>query len=225
MFKELAGGAFYESPTFQVALFSIILSFVLSSIMAFTFHFTSKGSAFSCNFFQAMVLSSIVTCLVIMAVGDNIAAGFGVIGAIAIIRFRMRIENPRNIIFIFAALSVGIASGVHGYAIALAGTVAFCSIAYLLYLSPYGGRVLSSEFNLRFTLSKNIDRKTIEDFLISACHNFRLLGIEGIKKGDRFDYFITLRDNIDKDSFYKSLSNMEGVYNVGLTRSDNLERI
>jgi uncharacterized membrane protein YhiD involved in acid resistance len=225
MFKELTGGAFYESPSFQVALFSIILAFVLSSVMAFTFHFTSKGSAFSRNFFQAMVLSSIVTCLVIMAVGDNIAAGFGVIGAIAIIRFRMRIENPRNIIFIFASLSVGIASGVHGYSIALAGTIAFCSIAYLLYLSPYGGRVLASEFNLTFTISKSVDKRVIEDFLIKACHNFRLLGISGTKKGDRYNYFITLSSDLDKEIFYKNISEIEGVVNVGLDRSDNLERI
>ena len=107
MFDALAEETFYEFPSFKVALFSILLSFVLSSVIALTYQLTSKGSAFSRNFFQAMVLSSVVTCMVIMAVGNNLAAGFGIIGAIAIIRFRMRIDNPRNIIFIFAALSVG----------------------------------------------------------------------------------------------------------------------
>ena len=42
-----------------------------------------RGISFSGNFFQSMVLASTVTSMVIMAVGNNIGAGFGIIGAIA----------------------------------------------------------------------------------------------------------------------------------------------
>ena len=117
MFDVLTEGDFYEVPSFEVALFSIFLSFALSSVLSFVYHYTSKSSL-SRNFVQAMILSSIVTCMVIMAVGNNVAAGFGIMGAIAIVRFRMRVENPRNIIFIFASLGIGIAAGVYGYSIA-----------------------------------------------------------------------------------------------------------
>src|SRR5690606_12724294 len=112
MFDAVTGEGLYEFPSFEVALFSIVLSFVLSSVIAFTYHLTNKGLAFSRSFFQAMVLSSIVTCMVVRAGGSDLAAGFGVVGATAIIRFRMRIENPRNIIFVLAALAVGVATGV-----------------------------------------------------------------------------------------------------------------
>lgn len=225
MFESVTGEAFYEFPSFEVALFSIILSFVLSSVIAFTYHFTNKGSAFSRNFFQAMVLSSIVTCMVIMAVGDNIAAGFGIIGAIAIVRFRMRIENPRNIIFIFASLSTGIAAGVYGYSIALAGTIAFCSIAYLLHLSPYGGKILSNEFNLSFSLINQVNKEIVDNYLRVHCKKYRLLAVSGTKKGDRYDYFVNLTGDFTKEEFYNNIKALEGVYSVTLTRSDNLERI
>ena len=95
MFEDLAVDRFYEFPSFEVALFSILLSFVLSSAISFTYHLTNQGTL-SRNFVQAMMLSSIVTCMVIMAVGNNIAAGFGIMGAIAIVRFRLRVENPRK---------------------------------------------------------------------------------------------------------------------------------
>lgn len=225
MFDAVTGEGFYEYPSFEVALFSIVLSFVLSSVMAFTYHLTNKGLAFSRSFFQAMVLSSIVTCMVIMAVGDNLAAGFGVIGAIAIIRFRMRIENPRNIIFIFAALSVGVATGVYGYSIALAGTVAFCLVAYLLYLAPYGGTNLAGEFNLQFTLLASADPMIPEKLLADSCKDFRLIGMANTKKGDRYQYFITLRRDLAEETFYDIMKETEGIVNIELEKSDSLGRI
>lgn len=225
MFDAMAEETFYEFPSFKVALFSILLAFALSSIMAFVYHFTNKGSAFSRNFFQAMVLSSVVSCMVIMAVGNNIAAGFGIIGAIAIIRFRMRIENPRNIIFIFAALSVGVAAGVYGYSIALAGTAVFSFVAILLYFSPYGQTTIPHEYNLVFTASSEVQSSQITDLLKNNCQDFRMTRIANSKRGDRMAYFITLKKTIDKDDFYNMVKQQEGISNVRFERSSNLGRL
>jgi len=225
MFDMMAEDAFYEFPSFEVALFSILLSFALSTVMAFTYHFTNKGSAFSRNFFQAMVLSSIVSCMVIMAVGNNLAAGFGIIGAIAIIRFRMRIENPRNIIFIFASLSVGIAAGVYGYYIALAGTAVFCLVVVLLYYSPYGTSTLSNEYELVFTLLSGSHHNAMINMLREHCLDFRMIRVISNKKGDRFVYFVTLKQGVDRDIFYADLKQREGLSNIRLERSDNLRRL
>ena len=225
MFDALAGDSFYEFPSFKVALFSILLAFVLSSVIAFTYHFTDRKTAFSRNFYQSLVLSSIVSCMVIMAVGNNIAAGFGIIGAIAIIRFRMRIENPRNIIFIFASLSVGIGAGVYGYSIALAGTIAFCTVSLILFYSPFGGKSLSREFRLGFTLLAEANKSISEQFLIESTQDLRLLTVSSGKRGDRFEYFITLKKHIDKDWFYQELKKMEGIVNIRLDRSDNLDKL
>lgn len=78
--------------------------------------------------------------MVMMAIGDSLARGLGAFGALAIIRFRTRIQDARNIIFIFAALSVGLAIGVFGYTISFVGTILFCSGALLLHYSPFSGR-------------------------------------------------------------------------------------
>ncbi len=56
MFDFLPEGDYYEFPSFEVALFSILLSFVLSSLIGFVYHFTNQGNL-SRNFIQAMVLS------------------------------------------------------------------------------------------------------------------------------------------------------------------------
>ncbi len=224
MFESIAEGDFYEVPSFEVALFSIFLSFVLSSIISFTYHLTSKSSL-SRNFVQAMILSSIVTCMVIMAVGNNVAAGFGIMGAIAIVRFRMRVENPRNIIFIFATLSVGIAAGVYGYSIAIAGTGVYCIVSYVLYLSPYGTKILDKEFTLSFILLEAMTEEAMMELLRSQCLEFRLLSVSNRNKGNRYEIFITLNQETKRENFYANLVAHEGFDNVKLERSDNLTQL
>lgn len=224
MFDVLTDGDFYEVPSFEVALFSIFLSFVLSSIISFTYHLTSQGTL-SRNFIQAMILSSIVTCMVIMAVGNNVAAGFGIMGAIAIVRFRLRVENPRNIIFIFGALAVGIASGVYGYSIAIAGTGVFCLVAFVLYISPYGSKVLDQEFNLEFLLLTETPNSVPEELLDRKCKDYRVLSIANRTRGNKYQVFITLNQETNKDDFFAELSAHEGFENIKLERSDNLTQL
>ena len=170
-------------------------------------------------------MSSIVTCMVIMAVGNNIAAGFGIMGAIAIIRFRMRVENPRNIIFIFASLSVGIAAGVYGYAIAISGTAVFCIAALVLYVSPYGSKKLSQEFGLHFLLLNEIPLDVVYDFLSQHCTDYRMITVASRSRGNRYEFFLTLRSAVKKDDFYQKLIDFEGVENIRMERSDNLTRL
>lgn len=224
MFDVLTDGDFYEVPSFEVALFSIFLSFVLSSIISFTYHLTAQGSL-SRNFVQAMILSSIVACMVIMAVGNNVAAGFGIMGAISIVRFRLRVENPRNIIFMFGALSVGIALGVYGYSIAIVGTGVFCFVAFLLYVSPYGSKILDKEFTLEFLLLNETPDRELNELLDTTCKDFRMLSVENRNRGNKHQIFITLNEETSKEDFYTGLIEHEGFQNIKLERSDNLTRL
>lgn len=225
MLESFTKETLYEYPSFKVALFSILLAFVLSSIIAVTYHLTNKSLPFSRNFFQAMVLSSVVTCMVIMAVGNNIAAGFGIIGAIAIIRFRVTITNPRNIIFIFASLSVGIAAGVYGYSIALAGTIVFCLIAILLFYSKFGAEVIGREYSFLVTVARETEDEKVTDFLKDYCQDFRLTTINSTRTGSRQLYFIVLKKGLEKEDFFHQSTKIEGLSNVRLERNDNLDKI
>ncbi|MEQ8470742.1 MAG: DUF4956 domain-containing protein [Marinoscillum sp.] len=225
MFESLTKETLYEYPSFKVALFSILLAFVLSSAIAFTYYLTNKGVAFSRNFFQAMVLSSVVSCMVIMAVGNNVAAGFGIIGAIAIIRFRVTVENPRNIIFIFSTLSVGVASGVYGYSIALSGTVVFCFIAGLLHLSRFGGKVLTRECALQLTIASELEQTQLTQLLSSNCEYFKLTSMNSTKTGSRHRYFLILKEGVQREAFFDELVSVEGLSNIRLDRDDNLDKI
>ncbi len=126
-----------ENATFAVILFTIVLAFLLASILVFTYEKTSRGISRPDHFLQSMILIAIVASTVMQAIGDSLARGLGMMGALSIIRFRTTIRDSRNIVFMFASLAVGIACGVYGFLIAVIGTIGFSLTAFLLRFSSY----------------------------------------------------------------------------------------
>ncbi|MFY0686350.1 MAG: DUF4956 domain-containing protein [Cyclobacteriaceae bacterium] len=201
--KFFEGSSFYNFPSFEVALFSLLLAFVLSGMIAFTYFITFRGEQFPNTFFQAMVLSSVVTAMIMMAVGNNLAVGFGIIGAVAIIRFRTHIQDPRNIIFMFAGISVGIAMGVYGYAIGIAGTVIFCITAFLLHFSNFGTKH-KTVYEVIFWYEDEVPE--IESILSEVCEDFNFSARKRNEEGtNRIEYLISLKEGEDHNSLYDRL--------------------
>ena len=220
MFELFTSREYYEFPSFETAIYSFLLSFVLSTIIAFTYQVTERSEGYSRNFFQALILSSMVTAMILMAIGDSIARGLGILGAIAIIRFRARIRSPRNIIFIFAALSVGIATGVYGYRIAIAGTISFCIVALLIKFSGYGAS-LKYENQVNLTAELNVSESAIEEILKQSCLRHFQTRLEKSKKELRLRYRITMKKEISKQELTDKLLTIEGVNTLRITVEEN----
>lgn len=126
-----------ENPTLEMVLFTFLLAFLLSSLIAVTYEKTSPHTIRSPNFMQALILSSLVATTIMQAIGDSVATGLGMLGALAIIRFRTTLRDPRDIVFVFAALGSGIACGVYGFYIAVIGAAGFCLVAVMLRFSYF----------------------------------------------------------------------------------------
>jgi len=57
-----------------------------------------------------------------LVVGASLARAFGIAGAANLIRYRAKIEDPKDAVVMLSALSVGLASGVGLFGIAAVGT-------------------------------------------------------------------------------------------------------
>jgi uncharacterized membrane protein YhiD involved in acid resistance len=226
MFEQLFDSVnYYEFPSFEVAIYSFLLAFVLSTIIGLTYKVTFQGGKFSNNFFQAIVLSSMVSAMVVMAVGNNLAVGFGIIGAVAIIRFRTLIRDPRNIIFIFASLSVGIATGAYGYAIAVSGTFIFCVVAVLLYFSPFGKEKFK-EFEIVFSPTDDNGLHRFQEFIRSKEANLVVIRLRTMEEGnDRYTYDIRLKIDVDEHEIFRELKNIEGVAEIRFERKERSDQL
>ncbi len=221
----MGGTQYYDYPSFQVAIFSLLLALVLSTTIAFTYKLTLGRSHLSNGFFQAIVLSSLVTSMIMMAVGDNLAVGFGIIGAVAIIRFRTNIQNPRNIIFIFVALSVGIATGVYGYAVAIAGTGIFCITAFLLYWSPYGTAV-SYEYEIIIQTNESHTIEACKQYLNDHALSYEELDLRSrTELDDKYEFKAVFPEKFQMREAFNSLNSLEGISNVRISKRQINEQL
>jgi len=118
-------------------LYAILLAIILSSILAITYEKTNRETVKNRFFIQAMILIAVVTSVLMQAIGDSLARSLGMLGALSIIRFRNTVSNPRNLVFMFGSISIGIACGVYGFLVASIGTIGFSFTAFILYLSPF----------------------------------------------------------------------------------------
>ena len=126
-----------DNPTWEMILFTFILSFLLSALVAFTYEKTTHSTVKNSGLIQVFVLSSMIATMILQAIGDNAAAGLGMLGALHVVQFRTTIKNLRDTVFMFACLGCGIACGLYGFFIAVLGCVLFCTIAVLMRFSPY----------------------------------------------------------------------------------------
>jgi hypothetical protein len=203
---------------FRVALLSILTAFVLSHLVAAAYSWTHRGLSFSRSFVHALILGAVVSSMLMMAIGNNLVWGIGIVGTLAIIRFRTNLRDPRDMVFIFAALAAGIAAGVRAYAVGVIGTVIFTLVALYLNLAAFGAK---DQFDglLRFTLPSFGDRRgETEKALRAHCASFILTSLQQVGLGDDTEhaYQVRFRRDESRDDLVRDLEQVDGLTNLSL---------
>ena len=212
-----------ENPTFVTILFTVLLAFLLSSLIAYTFEKTTRRVITPVNFLQALILVSIVAATVMQAIGDSLARGLGMLGALAIIRFRTTLRTPRNMVFTFASLAAGIACGVYGFVIAITGTIGFCAIAFALKFSPMS-KMANLTGILKFEMPhSSTELEMLENILNQFCQKYvqvryqiappKIKG-ENPPPGEKiisYEYHLKLNNATEGARLDKALSNLGSV--------------
>lgn len=178
----------------QLIAGALVLSFLLSMVFAVVYQYTFRGFTYSRSYIHTMVLGSMVTCMLIMSVGNNLARGMGILGTLAIIRFRTPVRDPRDAMFLFACLGVGIACGAGMPLVAVVGTLIINGAALMLHWAPFASR-REYEGLLRFAMATG-DAKAeqeVQAILTRFCSSFYLLGMRDAEQGDSVEYSYQLR--------------------------------
>jgi uncharacterized membrane protein YhiD involved in acid resistance len=219
MFELFPDQPVYEYPQLINITYSFVWAFLLSSIIAITHKLTFTGDYYPKNFFQSLVLGAVVTTLVMMAIGDSLARGLGVFGAMAIIRFRTRIDDPRDVLFLFAALSTGLAIGVYGFTISFVGSILFCLVAVLLHFSPF--KSFAHHSHLFFTLDHTDRLEAVLKVLAAYVAEHRTITIMVTKENTlRYHYAVSLKKEFGKEDLVAVLQKLEGVKQVKVSSNE-----
>jgi uncharacterized membrane protein YhiD involved in acid resistance len=102
---------------------------------------------------QTQIVLAVVGAVIMLVVGASLARAFGIVGAANLIRYRSKIDDPKDAVVMLGTLSVGLASGVGLYALTVFST-AFL-VALLWVIESFEPKPLK-----RFTLTVNAGKDT-----------------------------------------------------------------
>ena len=216
----VSGGPF--NP--ETVLLSLLLAFVLGQVLAWVYYTTHSGLSYSRSYVQSLILITVVVSLVMTVIGNNIITAFGLMGALALVRFRNVIKDTRDIAFIFCALVVGMATGSHRYLTAILGTALLSLIILYLFLTDFGSHEPHNGF-LRFSLRGPLaPDHPVSGILRRFCGSFTLISVQdsGFGGPTEYAYQILIRNTDQNEAFVSELEKVEGIENINLTLQEKL---
>jgi uncharacterized membrane protein YhiD involved in acid resistance len=197
---------------------SMLLAFVLCTVCAVVYSWTHQGLSYSRTFVHALILGGMIVAMIIMAIGNNLARGLGILGTLAIVRFRTPIRDTRDMMFLFLCLGIGIACGAGTLDVAIVGTLLVCAVALFLNWSPFASR-REYEGLLRFVLPhESTQENNITDVLHECCSAFHMIAMREALQGDSMEYSYQVRlidPSYQKDIIDK-IHDIEGVSDTNL---------
>lgn len=137
-FSDIFKDSFLDSTTTLTTLqmgVTILISFILGLFIFQVYKKTYQSVVYTKSFSVSLIMMTMITSLVIMAVTSNIILSLGMVGALSIVRFRAAIKDPMDIVYMFWAIAVGIVTGAGYYLLALIGSAAIGVILYVFSLN------------------------------------------------------------------------------------------
>ncbi|RNE48166.1 DUF4956 domain-containing protein [Corynebacterium alimapuense] len=191
-FQDLSG-------TFSVldVFLSLLLAFVLTSIIGVVYQKTHRNVSYSQSFVQTLVLVGMVIAVIMLVVGSNIARAFALVGALSVIRFRNAVKETRDVGFLFLAMAVGMTTGTRFYVLAIAATVIICSVMLIMYrFDWFRADIQRQVIKVQVPAdgvddSGNSPSEAVEMILAANCTSFEMISAESVRGGALTEYSYT----------------------------------
>ena len=211
-FLELKSIATIYDP--NEIVINLVLSFILGVLISTVYKKTHKGLSYSQSFMVTNIFVTVIVCMVIMIIGNNLARAFALVGALSIIRFRTVVKDTKDTAYIFWSLASGMAAGTGSYFLAIVGNIILSLIAYTLYKTNFGS-IIKSEFILQFrmlTEDKDLTSeytKTISKFVKTST----LLNSESAadNKSIKITLDIIMKDEMQQNQLVSEISKIKGI--------------
>ena len=202
------------------ALANLLVALLCGVFIAFLYRVTYKGISYSSGYVVSLIMLTLITALVIMVIGNNLARAFGLVGAMSIIRFRTAVKDTQDIMFIFFALAIGLACGSSAFAIAITGTLFIGAIVYIASLVNDSTKVRREYLVQVIYKQAEQPEASLHKVLSSYCSKHKLINIKKIGENDgqltEYSYYIILRNMNKAGLFASELNKLEGVTKVNV---------
>lgn len=202
-------------------LLRLAAAFALGCIAAGVYRLTTRDSR-TAGLLGTLVLLSVLMAVLTIVIGNSLARAFGLVGSMAIIRFRSVVENTRDTAFVMLAVVCGMACGA-GYALAAVAAIPLVLLGSWLFrpreenAAEQPGQLLI----LRLGTASGAEQK-VQALLKERGISFRLAGLETVRGGAALDVRFITAPLAANEAFHlvAELNRIDGVQGVELRSND-----
>lgn len=218
-FASAATGEIAESLTLVSVLEILASSIVIGVIISVVYMLTNKKEGYSQAFCVALILLAPIVGMVILLIGNNIARAFSLAGAFALIRFRSAPGDPKDIVFVFLSVVMGLACGMGYWLYAGVATIVICIVIVILKLTNYAGKK-GDVYTLKITVPETLNYVGAFDETLSKYSNsFKLVRVKSVDFGALFEltFTVDLKDDNQMREMLDDLRAMNGNLKIMLS--------
>lgn len=122
-FLESFGGT-NSTTGILTMIIALAVALVFGLIICLMYNKFYRGVVYNRSFAITLVGMSVMTAMVTLAISTNIVISLGMVGALSIVRYRTAIKEPLDLLYLFWAITTGIACGAQMYVLAvIAGAI------------------------------------------------------------------------------------------------------
>lgn len=216
-FNDIFKRNFLENFMNDISLSTVVITLFVAGCFSlfvfFVYKLTTKNMVYSKSFNNSMALMSIITAAVVLSMQANIVVSLGMVGALSIVRFRTAIKEPRDLMFLFWALSNGIIVGANLYSIAAFLCIIITIAMLILDLMP--SRALPCLLLINCENFKS-EEKVLE---IIKTKNIKFRIKSRNVSDNRIDLLLELSASM-YDDLVEKISKVKGIINLNLISQD-----
>lgn len=213
--QAFAGMAMTSEDVF-IIFFSLLLAFVIALVISQIYKMTHRGVNYELSFMTSLVLLAPIVAVVMMFIRGNLVVSLGLVGSLAIIRFRTPIKDTRDMIFLFWSIAAGLGAGTYNWGIVTLFSVFMVVVIFFLHLFKYG-RSQNNDYILVVSGNSDYDSDLLIDIVRKYTKDSK---IRSQKIGDdiwEMIFELQLDDGKrDVDLIVKELKSVQGVGSVSL---------
>lgn len=136
----LQSGAF-DGLSMTNIMLGLVTAIIIGSVIYFTYQKFYTGVIYSRSFAVTLVGMTLLTAVITLAISTNIVISLGMVGALSIVRFRTAVKDPLDLLYLFWAITSGIASGANMYLLVLIAAVVMVFVIILFNKHQLKGRI------------------------------------------------------------------------------------
>ncbi|MBR1386640.1 MAG: DUF4956 domain-containing protein [Bacilli bacterium] len=214
MFNSIFNEATNGIDLVTVSICSLV-SIVLGFLIAIVYKKTEKGSKY---FLTSITIMPLIVQTIIMLVNGNLGMAVAISGSFSLIRFRSIAGRSKEIITVFLAMTIGVATGMGYVFFAVFITIIALLLIFLINMSNIFEQ--TEEKILKITIPENLDYTDMfDDIFKKYLDKVSLEQVKTVNMGSLFDlsYNVSLKKNINEKEFIDEIRIRNGNLKVMLS--------